>query len=102
MAFPRNAGSNLERDADTPVARRRNIFAAVLGGALVLFGAILLVGGSWLALIGGSLYYVLTGAATVVSGVLILRRKRLGALLYAAIFALTIPCLLYTSDAADE
>jgi len=95
MAFPRNAGSNLERDADTPVARRRNIFAAVLGGALVLFGAILLVGGSWLALIGGSLYYVLTGAATVVSGVLILRRKRLGALLYAAIFALTIPWALW-------
>jgi len=95
MITSRNAEIDLERDAATPFGGRRNIFTSVLGGALVLFGAVLLFGGIWLALTGGSLYYVLTGGAIVVSGVLIFRRNRLGAWLYAAIFALTIPWALW-------
>jgi len=95
MTSSRSAEIDPELDVATPLRGRRNIFSSVLAGVLVLFGAVLLLGGTWLALIGGSLYYVLTGGAIVVSGILIFRRNRLGALLYAAIFALTIPWALW-------
>lgn len=95
MASSRNAETDRERDAATLLGARRNIFTSVLAGVLVLFGAVLLFGGIWLALIGGSLYYVLIGGAIVVAGALIFRRNRLGAWLYAAIFALTIPWALW-------
>ncbi len=99
MASSTKAEIAVERDAATSLGARRNIFTSVLGVVLVLFGAVLLAGGIWLALIGGSLYYVLTGAAIVVSGVLIFRRNRLGAWLYAALFALSIPWALWETGA---
>ena len=95
MTSSRSAEIDLYRDAATPLGGRRNILTSVLAGVLVLFGAVLVFGGIWLALIGGSLYYALTGGAIVVSGVLIFRRNRLGAWLFAAIFALTIPWALW-------
>ncbi len=98
MRSSRNVEFHVDRDSATPWGGR-NIFTSVLGAVLVLFGAVLLVGGIWLALIGGSLYYVLTGAAVVVSGVLIFRRNRLGAWLYVAIFALSIPWALWETGA---
>jgi len=95
MSSSGNAEIDLERHAATPLGGQRNFFTSVLGGVLVLFGATLLFGGIWLALVGGTPYYVLAGGTTVVSGVLIFRRNRLGAWLYAAIFALSIPWALW-------
>jgi quinoprotein glucose dehydrogenase len=95
MKSSRNAENDLERDTSTSLGGRRTIVTSVLAGLLVLFGLALLFGGIWLALIDGSPYYVATGGAIVVSGVLILRRNRLGALLFAAVFALTVPWALW-------
>lgn len=95
MTSSRNAENDLERDAATSLGGRRNIFTSALAGVLVLFGSALLFGGIWLALIDGSPYYVLSGGAIVVSGILIFRRNRLGAWLFAAVFAFTIPWALW-------
>jgi len=61
-----------------------------LGGFLVLVGLALGLGGAWLASLGGSLYYVLTGLGCLVSGVLICCGRRLGTWVYLAVFLLTL------------
>ena len=43
--------------------RRRSVAAMILGGVIGLIGVILTIGGGYLAILGGSLYYVLTGIA---------------------------------------
>lgn len=65
--------------------------SAVLGIVIALIGVVLAAGGAWLAVLGGSLYYVLTGIAMAASGVLLARGRALGGWLYVAIVALTIP-----------
>lgn len=62
----------------------------LLGILLVLLGGVLLAGGVRLAIVGGSLYFGLMGAATLVAGVLVVLRRPAGALLYLAAFVLTI------------
>ena len=62
------------------------VFAAVL----LALGAWLAGGGVWLARLGGSWYYLLAGAATLVTGVLIWRARRLGLWVYLATFAATV------------
>ncbi|AKH42706.1 Glycerol dehydrogenase large subunit precursor [Croceibacterium atlanticum] len=64
--------------------------ALALGGLLGLIGLVLIVGGAWLALLGGSLYYVIAGLALLASGVLIARRSMAGVLFYVALFIGTI------------
>ena len=64
--------------------------AVALGVVIALIGVVLAVGGVWLAWLGGSFYYLLTGIAMVVSGVLLARGRMLGGWLYAAIVVLTI------------
>src|SRR5690606_38271922 len=72
-------------------ARGRSRFLPwALGGLLGLIGLALTVGGVWLALLGGSLYYVIAGLALLASGVLIARRLMAGVLFYAALFIGTI------------
>ncbi len=61
-----------------------------LGMFLALVGLLLGLGGVWLASLGGSLYYALTGAGCLVSGVLICRGRRLGSWLYLSIFLATL------------
>lgn len=61
-----------------------------LGGFLVIVGALLAIGGAWLASLGGSLYYLPTGLACLVAGVLIWRGKPLGLWIYWAVFAVTL------------
>nr|WP_232493260.1 membrane-bound PQQ-dependent dehydrogenase, glucose/quinate/shikimate family [Novosphingobium kaempferiae] len=75
---------NLERMAPRPVA------PVVLGGIIAVLGMVLAIGGIWLAVLGGSAYYVLTGMAMLASGVLLIRRNMLGGWLYCAIFVLTV------------
>lgn len=62
----------------------------ILGGLLALVGVALAVGGAWLAILGGSLYYLLAGIGLAASGYLLLRGRPLGAYLYLGIFALTV------------
>ncbi len=74
-----------------PVSRGRAALPAlILGIVIALIGGVLAIGGAWLATLGGSLYYVLTGVAMVVSGVLLARGRALGGWIYVAIFALTV------------
>src|SRR5690606_2708715 len=61
-----------------------------LGGFLTIVGALLAVGGAWLASLGGSLYYLPTGLACLIAGILICRGSRLGARLYYLVFAATL------------
>ncbi|OWK21515.1 hypothetical protein AJ88_16830 [Mesorhizobium amorphae CCBAU 01583] len=52
---------------------------------LALIGLILGGGGIWLASLGGSWYYVITGLAFLLAGWLLYRRKSIALWLYAAI-----------------
>ncbi|MFO6446055.1 membrane-bound PQQ-dependent dehydrogenase, glucose/quinate/shikimate family [Erythrobacter sp. NE805] len=64
--------------------------ARILGAIITLIGAVLGVGGVWLAALGGSPYYVVTGIAMVASGVLLWRGSAWGAWLYMGIFVATV------------
>ena len=52
-----------------------------LGVLILLVGLVLTAGGVWLAVLRGSLYYVLTGLALIASSILPIRRRLSGALL---------------------
>ena len=64
----------------------RRLFA----GLLLLVGATLATGGGVLATAGGSLYYLLTGIAVVVSAVLVWRSDRRGAWVFGFMLAATL------------
>jgi len=64
--------------------------ATVLGLLIALIGAVLAAGGAWLAVLGGSPYYGLTGIAMIVAGVLLARGRMVGGWLYLAIVAATM------------
>ncbi|GAA0335923.1 membrane-bound PQQ-dependent dehydrogenase, glucose/quinate/shikimate family [Sphingomonas oligophenolica] len=72
------------------MGRNRSWAAFIVGSVVGLIGLVLAVGGAWLAALGGSIYYVLTGAAMLASGVLLIRQRLLGAWIYLAVVALTI------------
>ena len=67
-----------------------SVLVRLLGALLVLIGLVLGGGGAWLAVLGGSPYYVLAGLGLVVAGVLIARLKPTGAVVYFVTFALTL------------
>jgi quinate dehydrogenase (quinone) len=69
------------------------IFAALV----VLIGLGLLLGGIYLATLGGSLYYMLSGLAYLIAGILLWRRQARGAWLLILIAVLTIPWALWES-----
>jgi membrane-bound PQQ-dependent dehydrogenase (glucose/quinate/shikimate family) len=62
----------------------------IFAGLLILLGLMLLLGGAQLVALGGSVYYVLAGAALIASGVLLWRANRWGARLYALLTFATI------------
>ena len=64
--------------------------AVPLGIVIALIGLVLAGGGAWLALLGGSLYYLIAGIALIVSGVLLVLRRAAGAWLYVGIFVATL------------
>lgn len=68
-----------------------------LAAFLLLVGATLLAGGGWLIGLSGSTYYLLCGAATAASGILIWRRDRRGSWLYGAMLAATLGWALWES-----
>ncbi|MBO9711734.1 membrane-bound PQQ-dependent dehydrogenase, glucose/quinate/shikimate family [Sphingomonas sp.] len=69
---------------------RRPVAPLILGIVIALIGLILAGGGAWLASLGGSAYYLVTGLAMIASGVLLVRRRIAGGWLYVAIFAATV------------
>ncbi len=62
----------------------------ILAVLLVLIGLYLFVNGVELAVLGGSLYYALTGFAVAVAGVLLWLGMRLGMWIYVAMLAWTV------------
>ncbi|QLG96790.1 membrane-bound PQQ-dependent dehydrogenase, glucose/quinate/shikimate family (plasmid) [Pseudomonas yamanorum] len=58
--------------------------------ALVLSGIMLFLGGIQLALLGGSLYYLVGGAVLILSGVLLWRRRLSGAWVFGLFFFATL------------
>ena len=78
----------LEPVEETP--RRHSIAAMIVGAVIGLIGLVLAVGGVWLAVLGGSLYYLLTGALMLWSGWLLIRGRMGGGWLYLAIVVASI------------
>ncbi|MFC7499980.1 membrane-bound PQQ-dependent dehydrogenase, glucose/quinate/shikimate family [Enterovirga sp. GCM10030262] len=78
--------------SDTVPQRPPNRSWLVKGVALLLglIGLILAAGGAWLAILGGSLYYLLAGLGLIGSGALLFRGRPTGAWLYLGIFVLTL------------
>ncbi|QZP09267.1 membrane-bound PQQ-dependent dehydrogenase, glucose/quinate/shikimate family [Caenibius sp. WL] len=73
--------------------------ALVLGAIFAAIGLILTIGGIWLAVVGGSLYYVLAGLGLLASAWFLLRGNRLGTWIYAAVYAATVVWALWESGA---
>ncbi|EJL29257.1 membrane-bound PQQ-dependent dehydrogenase, glucose/quinate/shikimate family [Novosphingobium sp. AP12] len=77
-------------DRPFPDRRSRPLSPLILGVVIGIIGLVLTIGGAWLALLGGSAYYVLAGLAMVASGALLFRRRMLGGWIYIGVFVLTV------------
>lgn len=75
---------------DDAPARSSRWPGIIVGAIVALIGLVLTVGGIWLAALGGSWYYLVTGVAMIVSGGLLAWRRIEGGWLYIAIFVLTL------------
>jgi quinoprotein glucose dehydrogenase len=53
-------------------------------------GGVLCAGGAWLIALGGSSYYFIVGILLTVSGVLTIRARPLGVIVYAIVFGITV------------
>ncbi|MFD2238970.1 PQQ-binding-like beta-propeller repeat protein [Aureimonas populi] len=62
----------------------------ILGGLVALLGIGLGGAGAWLAVVGGSFYYVLAGLALLATGILIIRRMKAALLVYALFLLATL------------
>jgi quinoprotein glucose dehydrogenase len=87
-----DAMSNLPNAALLGENSRRSIVLAVTITSLILFiiGLALGAGGLWLASLGGSWYYIITGLAFLVAGWLLYRRRSTALWLYAGIVLATL------------
>ncbi len=66
------------------------ILALIVGIVLALIALVLIVGGIWLAALGGSAYYLLAGIAMLVAGLLLMRGQMVGGWLYGAVVFFTL------------
>jgi quinoprotein glucose dehydrogenase len=71
------------------------VYRLILSSILLLLGIVFVVGGVWLAALGGSMYYVIAGLAIVVSGWLVLQRRASGLTLYALTLLVTVVWALW-------
>lgn len=73
-----------------PATRRWGSWSSIVVGAVIaLIGLILAAGGAWLAMLGGSLYYLVVGVAMAVAGALLIKGRLAGGWLYLGIVAVT-------------
>ncbi|CAN7427180.1 membrane-bound PQQ-dependent dehydrogenase, glucose/quinate/shikimate family [Phenylobacterium sp. LjRoot164] len=82
--------------------RRRRGFLAIwiarlFGALLLLIGLTLVVGGVWLAALGGSAYYLIVGAALLAAGWFTLQAREIGPWIYIAAFIGTVAWALAES-----
>ncbi|HYD87175.1 MAG TPA: membrane-bound PQQ-dependent dehydrogenase, glucose/quinate/shikimate family [Vitreimonas sp.] len=69
----------------------RGAWAVVALGAIIgLVGVTLLIGGLWLAALGGSWYYFLAGAGLIAAAIPLMQRRMIGAWIYFAVFVATL------------
>ena len=73
--------------------------ALAIGLAVAIIGLLLVIGGVWLAVLGGSSYYLMTGIAMLAAGLLLMRGQLLGGWIYIAIFFLTLVWALWEAGA---
>jgi quinoprotein glucose dehydrogenase len=73
------------------------IWCGIVGALFVLIGVVLLIGGVWLAVVGGSWYYMLCGIGFAASGALLILRRLLGAIVYGVLYLLTVVWALWES-----
>lgn len=71
------------------------IWCFILGLVLLLTGLFFTVGGVKLATLGGSWYFVISGALTLIAALFIFKKKALGAWLFTLVFAGTIVWSLF-------
>ncbi|MGH8814709.1 MAG: membrane-bound PQQ-dependent dehydrogenase, glucose/quinate/shikimate family, partial [Advenella sp.] len=62
----------------------------LLAALIIVIGLFMTGAGAWLAVLGGSVYYVLMGLALLLSGYLLWKRSLLGVWLYALAFIATV------------
>jgi quinoprotein glucose dehydrogenase len=70
---------------------------AGLASLLFLIGAVLVIGGVWLAALGGSWYYLAAGIGLCVSGVALGMRRLVGVWIYAGLFTFTLIWAIWES-----
>lgn len=75
--------------------RLRQMFPAPLltliaGLIVAVIALVLLIGGVWLAALGGSAYYLVTGVAMLAAGLLLMRGRLLGGWIYVAVVFFTL------------
>jgi quinoprotein glucose dehydrogenase len=66
----------------------------------IVFGVGLLAGGIWLAVLGGSWYYLLAGLALIATGILLAKRKQQALWLYALTLVATVAGSLWEAGSA--
>lgn len=73
-----------------PVNLATRLWLRLLGVVIVAAGLFFVIGGSKLLLLGGSAYFIVAGLALLLSGVLIVRQRPVGGLIFGATFVLTV------------
>lgn len=73
-----------------PRPHTHRVPAMIVGALLALIGLVLAIGGAWLVLLGGSLFYLLAGLLLCASGYLLIRGRALGVWLYGGAFLLSL------------
>jgi quinoprotein glucose dehydrogenase len=68
---------------------RAGAAAIILAIIMAIIGIILTIGGIWLAVLGGSIYYLIAGVALLASAWFLFRRRMIGGWVYIALFILS-------------
>ncbi|MGV4876727.1 glucose/quinate/shikimate family membrane-bound PQQ-dependent dehydrogenase [Acetobacter indonesiensis] len=74
----------------TPLSSRSGVFLNVIIAIFVLLGLYLAGGGAWLAMLGGSWFYLFSGIVLLVVAVMLLKRWREALWVYAALVFATL------------
>ena len=77
------------------MTRRQRLPTLIMAALLAVIAVALLAGGLWLALVGGSRYYVVAGVLFLVTAILLYRRKPEALAVYAALVTGTLIWALY-------